>query len=89
MNNDKMEMRFREEDVNWDELAGIGILKDELEEAGELITLLCGEKTGVLPLSLVLLGADVELDATLQLVEKKGDILIEVVGIEPEQSEGQ
>ena len=83
MNTDKIEMRFREEDVNWDELAGIGILRDELEEAGELITLLCGEKTGVLPLSLVLLGADVELDATLQLVEKKGDILIEVVGIEP------
>ena len=83
MNTDKIEMRFREEDVNWDELAGIGILRDELEEAGELITLLSGEKTGVLPLSLVLLGADVELDATLQLVEKKGDILIEVVGIEP------
>ncbi len=83
MNTDKIEMRFREEDVNWDELAGIGILRDELEEQGELLTLLSGEKTGVLPLSLVLLGADVELDATLQLVEKKGDILIEVVGIEP------
>jgi hypothetical protein len=83
MNKNNVTMRFREEDINWDELAGIGILRDELEQAGELTTLLSGEKTGVLSLSLVLLGADVVLDATLQLVEKKGDILIEIVGIEP------
>ena len=38
---------FKAEDVNWDELAGIGILKDELEMAGELDTLLSGEKTNV------------------------------------------
>jgi hypothetical protein len=86
MNTEKMDMRFSERDVNWDELAGIGILRDELEQAGELTTLLSGEKTGVLSLSLVLLGADVVLDATLQLVEKKGDILLEVVGIEPADS---
>jgi hypothetical protein len=83
MNKNNVTMRFREEDLNWDELAGIGILRDELEQAGELTTLLSGEKTGVLSLSLVLLGADVILDATLQLVEKKGEILIEIVGIEP------
>ena len=35
---------FKAEDVNWDELAAIGILKDELEMAGELDTLLSGEK---------------------------------------------
>lgn len=34
---------FKVEDVNWEELAGIGILKDELEMAGELETLLRGE----------------------------------------------
>ena len=89
MNKDKMELRYSEDDVNWDELAGIGILKDELEQAGELMTLLSGEKTGVIPLSLVLLGANVELDATLQLVREKGEVLIEIVGIEPERSEGQ
>lgn len=33
---------FKAEDVNWDELAAIGILKDELEMAGELDTLLSG-----------------------------------------------
>ncbi len=89
MNKDKMELRYSEDEVNWDELAGIGILKDELEQAGELMTLLSGEKTGVLSLSLVLLGANVELDATLQLVREKGEVLIEIMGIEPERSEGQ
>ena len=35
---------FQVEDVNWEELAGIGILKDELEMSGELDTLLKGRK---------------------------------------------
>jgi hypothetical protein len=87
MNNEKISTPYREEDVNWDELAGIGILKDELEQAGELTTLLSGEKTGVLTLSLVLLGADIVLDATLQLVRKKGEVLIEIVGVEPADSD--
>ena len=62
---------LKAEDVNWDELAGIGILKDELEMSGELDT----------PLSLVLLGVDVVMDATLQLVRKDGDPLLEILGI--------
>ena len=37
--NDKNKAPFKVEDVNWDELSGIGILKDELEQAGELETL--------------------------------------------------
>ena len=75
---------FKAEDVNWDELAGIGILKDELEMSGELDTLLRGEKTKVMPLSLVLLGVDVVMDATLQLVRKDGDPLLEILGIKSE-----
>ena len=74
---------FKGEDVNWDELAAIGILKDELEMAGELDTLLSGEKTNVVSLSLVLLGVDVVMDATLQLVRKDGDPLLEILGIKP------
>ena len=74
---------FKAEDVNWDELAGIGILKDELEMSGELDTLLSGEKTNVLSLSLVLLGVDVIMDATLQLVRKDGEILVEILGVKP------
>lgn len=74
---------FKAEDVNWAELAAIGILKDELEMAGELDTLLSGEKTNVVSLSLVLLGVDVVMDATLQLVRKDGDPLLEILGIKP------
>ena len=74
---------FKAEDVNWVELAAIGILKDELEMAGELDTLLSGEKTNVVSLSLVLLGVDVVMDATLQLVRKDGDPLLEILGIKP------
>ena len=64
---------FKAEDVNW----------DELEMSGELDTLLRGEKTKVMPLSLVLLGVDVVMDATLQLVRKDGGPLIEILGVKP------
>ena len=80
--NDK-NMPFKAEDVNWDELSGIGIMKDELELSGELDTLLSGEKTNVIPLSLVLLGVDVVMDATLQLVHKGDSPLLEIMGIQP------
>lgn len=83
--NDKNTAPFKVEDVNWDELSGIGILKDELEQAGELETLLRGEKTGVVSLSLVLLGVDVVMDATLQLVRKNDSPLLEIIGINPTQ----
>ena len=74
---------FREEEIDWEELAGIGILRDELKAAGELDTLLRGEKTGVLSLSLVLLGVDIVMDATLQLVRQGMEPLIEIVGVKP------
>ena len=83
--NDKNKAPFKVEDVYWDELSGIGILKDELEQAGELDTLLRGEKTGVVSLSLVLLGVDVVMDATLQLVRKNDSPLLEIIGITPTQ----
>lgn len=83
--NDKNKAPFKVEDVNWHELSGIGILKDELEQAGELETLLRGEKTGVVSLSLVLLGVDVVMDATLQLVRKNDSPLLEIIGINPTQ----
>ena len=54
-------------------------------EAGELETLLRGEKTGVVSLSLVLLGVDVVMDATLQLVRKNDSPLLEIIGINPTQ----
>lgn len=79
--NDNNSTPFKVDDINWEELSGIGILKDELEAAGELETLLRGEKTGVVSLSLVLLGVDVVMDATLQLVRKNNSPLLEIIGI--------
>ena len=73
--NDNNSTPFMVDDINWEELSGIGILKDELEAAGEL------EKTGVVSLSLVLLGVDVVMDATLQLVRKNNSPLLEIIGI--------
>lgn len=83
MKENKNNTPFKAEDVNWEELAAIGILKDELEMAGELDTLLRGERTNVIALSLVLLGVDVVMDATLQLVRKNDTPLLEINGIRP------
>ncbi len=83
MNKEDNNMPFKAEDVDWDELAAIGILKDELEMAGELDTLLRGERTKVIPLSLVLLGVDVVMDATLRLVRKGEAPLLEIQGVSP------
>lgn len=83
MNKENNNAPFKAEDVDWNELAAIGILKDELEMAGELDTLLKGDKTGVIPLSLVLLGVDVVMDATLQLVRKGEAPLLEIQGVTP------
>ena len=45
------DMPFKADEVNWDELSGIGIMKDELELSGEMDTILRGEKTKVMPRS--------------------------------------
>ena len=82
-NKDSKPMPFRDEEIDWEELSGIGILRDELEVSGELDTLMQGGKTKVLPLNLILLGADVVMDATLQLIRKNGEVLIEIVGVKP------
>ena len=83
--NDKNKTPFKVEDVNWDELSGIGILKDELEQAGELETLIRGEKTGVVSLSLVLLGVDLVMDPNFQIKRKNDSPLLEIIGINPTQ----
>ena len=65
------DMPFKADEVNWDELSG------------EMDTLLRGEKTKVMSLSLVLLGVDVVMDATLQLVRKGEAPLLEIQGVTP------
>ena len=74
---------FNEKDINWDELSAIGILRDELEENGEMEPLLRGEKTGVISMQLILLGVDVEMDARLQLIRKGEEPVLEIIGISP------
>jgi len=72
---------YNEQDINWNELAAINIFKDELEKSGNMDKLLKGEKTDIISLHLMLLGVDVDLDATLQIVPQ-GDIpIVEIVGI--------
>ena len=65
------DMPFKADEVNGDELSG------------EMDTLLRGEKTKVMSLSLVLLGVDVVMDATLQLVRKGEAPLLEIQGVTP------
>jgi hypothetical protein len=80
--NDKAHL-FDEKDVKWDELSAIGILRDELEQSGELEKLLKGEKTGIISMQLIFLGVDVEMGATLQLTDKGDDPVLEITGISP------
>ena len=77
------DMPFKADEVNWDELSGIGIMKDELELSGEMDTLLRGEKTKRMPLGPVLLGGAVGRAATLQLVRKGEAPLLEIQGVTP------
>ena len=51
--------------------------------SGNLTRFSRGKKTGVMSLSLVLLGVDVVMDATLQLVRKDDGALIEILGVKP------
>lgn len=75
---------YRQEDIRWDELAAINIYKDELERSGNLDRLLSGEKTEVISLHLMLLGVDVDLDATLQIIQQGETPVVEIVGISPD-----
>lgn len=77
---------FNVSDVDWKELAEIGIIKDELELDGQLDKLLGGEKTEIVSLHLCLLGVDVEMDATLQLIEKNETPILEIIGIKPSEN---
>lgn len=74
-------MPFPDETINWDELSGIGVHRDELEESGDLESLLRGEKTGILSLNLTLFGIDIDMEATLQLIPGDDSPQLEILGI--------
>lgn len=75
---------FPKEAVNWKELESIGIYKEDLDKTGELDTLLNGEKTNPVNLRLMLLGIDIDMDATLQLKQEDENCILEIKGISPE-----
>ena len=85
-NQDKNERNYvyNEKDIKWEELAAINIFKDDLEKSGNLEKLLNGEKTDIINLRLMLLGVDVDLDATLQIVQQGETPIVEIVGITPD-----
>lgn len=77
---------FPQEAVDWGELEAIGIYKEDLDKNGQLDLLLDGEKTDPVNLHLMLLGIDIDLDATLQLKQDNETCILEIKGISPDQT---
>jgi hypothetical protein len=85
MNTISNKTKIQESDVNWDDLEGIGIHKEELERNGDVERLLNGEKVSVISLHLTLLGIEIVMDATLQIVDDNNVPMLEICGIKPEE----
>ena len=85
MNTLSKNTKIKETDVNWDDLEGIGIHKEELQRNGDLERLLNGEQVSVISLHLTLLGIEIIMDATLQIVDEGNVPMLEICGIKPEQ----
>ena len=77
---------IKESDVNWEDLEGIGIYKEELERNGDLERLLNGEAVSIISLHLTLLGIDIVMDATLQIQNEGGVPMLEICGIKPDRN---
>lgn len=75
---------FPQDAVNWDELEAIGIYRDELETNGELELLLNGQRTNPVNLRLMMLGIDIDMDATLRLILQGETYIVEINGITPD-----
>ena len=87
MNTISQHTKIKESDVNWIDLEGIGISKEELERNGDLERLLNGEKVSVISLNLTLLGIEIVMDATLQIVDDNNVPMLEICGIKPDRQE--
>jgi len=76
--------KIKETDVNWQDLEGVGISKDELERNGDLERLLNGEPINIISLHLTLLGVEIEMDATIQITEDGNVPMLEISSIKQE-----
>lgn len=79
--------KFKSEDIDWDEMNAIGISLEFLVASGVMETFLKGEITEPLNLDIVLLGNELNIDATLQLVEKGESPIVSIVCINREDFE--
>ena len=84
MNTNSNHTKIQENAVNWADLEEIGVSKSELER-NDMERLLNGEPVSVISLHLTLLGIDIVMDATLQIVEENNVPMLEICGIKPEQ----
>lgn len=76
---------FKAEDLDWKELEATGILREKLEESGDMELLLQGDTTKVIPLELRTPVLNMTMDATLRIVEgEDGKPLVEINGLSPE-----
>jgi len=85
MNTNTNHTKIQESAVNWADLEEIGVNKSELERNGDMERLLNGEQVNVISLHLTLLGIDIVMDATLQIVDENNVPILEICGIKPEQ----
>ena len=85
MNTISNHTKIKESDVNWEDLEGIGISKDELERNGDLERLLNGEKVSIISLHLNLLGIEIVMDATIQIILENNVPMLEICGIKPDE----
>jgi len=77
--------KFNENDIDWKELGEIGISRTQLEEAGIMDDFLNGNITLPLNLDIVLLGNNLNVDATLQLTKKGESPIVNIVCINREE----
>ena len=84
MNTISNHTKIHESDVNWADLENIGVCREELERNGDLERLLNGEEVSVISLHLTILGIEIEMDATLRIVEEDNNPILEICSIKQE-----
>ena len=84
MNTISNHTKIQESDVNWTDLENIGVSREELERNGDLERLLNGEEVSVISLHLTILGIEIEMDATLRIVEEDNNPILEICSIKQE-----
>ena len=79
--------KFKIEDINWDGMYALGISPELLTANGAMDTFLEGEITNPLNLDIVLLGNELNIDATLQLTGKGESPVVNIVCINKDDYE--